>query len=254
MSPVRVTPREEYLLLAKVAEEAERYEDLVIQIKGLTQTYGALTIEERNLLSVAYKNITNNLRSSWRIVDSLEKLESARVGSAGYSKHQVVLIRRQRSRIERELADVCKDIVKLLDDCLLSTAEPGEETVFYYKMKGDYYRYLAEFAQQHDRGRFSDLSLAAYKISYKHALALLDPTHPTRLGLALNFAVYYHDVRKSPERACHLGKHAFDEAVACLDEDSSTQVLRDSMMILQLLRDDLVIWSGEMQKESAGNN
>ncbi|KIJ70018.1 hypothetical protein HYDPIDRAFT_35459 [Hydnomerulius pinastri MD-312] len=246
MSPARIISREEYLLLAKVAEEAERYEDLVAQIKGLTQTYGALTIEERNLLSVAYKNITNSLRSSWRIIDSLEKLESSR--PTGQSKHQAQLIRRQRTRIERELADVCKDIVKLLDDCLLSTAELGEETVFYYKMKGDYYRYLAEFAQQHDRSRYSDLSLAAYKFAYKHALAKLEPTHPTRLGLALNFAVYYHDVRKSPERACHLGKHAFDEAVACLDDSSSVQVMRDSMMILQLLRDDLVIWSGEMQR------
>lgn len=114
--------------------------------------------------------------------------------------------------------------------------------------KGDYFRYLAEFAQQSDRGNYSDLSLAAYKHAYKHALAKLEPTHPTRLGLALNFAVYYHDVRKSPERACHLGKHAFDEAVACLNESSSVQVMRDSMMILQLLRDDLVIWSGEMQR------
>lgn len=114
--------------------------------------------------------------------------------------------------------------------------------------KGDYFRYLAEFAQQSDRSNYSDLSLAAYKYAYKHALAKLEATHPTRLGLALNFAVYYHDVRKSPERACHLGKHAFDEAVACLNESSSVQVMRDSMMILQLLRDDLVIWSGEMQR------
>ncbi|KAG6332943.1 hypothetical protein ID866_6149 [Astraeus odoratus] len=245
MSPARVISREEYLLLAKVAEEAERYEDLVAQIKGLTQTYGALTIEERNLLSVAYKNITNALRSSWRIVDSLERLESAH--PTGPPRH-LALIRQQRSKIERELADVCKDVIQLLDDCLLATAAAGEETVFYYKMRGDYYRYLAEFAQQQERSRYSDLSLGAYKFAYKHALALLEPTHPTRLGLALNFAVYYHDVRKSPERACHLGKHAFDEAVACLDDSSSLQVMRDSMMILQLLRDDLVIWSGEMQR------
>ncbi|KAG0709596.1 14-3-3 domain-containing protein [Suillus ampliporus] len=246
--PARIISRDEYLLLAKVAEEAERYEDLVAQIKGLTQTYGALTIEERNLLSVAYKNITNSLRSSWRVVDSLEKLESAR--PSAQSKHQVSLIRRQRARIEKELTDACKDIVKLLNDSLLATAKPGEETVFYYKLKGDYYRYLAEFAQQQERSRYSDLSLAAYKFAYKHALAMLEPTHPTRLGLALNFAVYYHDVRKSPERACHLGKHAFDEAVACLDDSSSMQVMRDSMMILQLLRDDLVIWSSEMQRDA----
>jgi len=104
----------------------------VAQIKGLTQTYGALTIEERNLLSVAYKNITNSLRSSWRTVDSLEKLESAR--PSAHSKHQVSLIRRQRARIEKELADTCKDIVKLLNDSLLGTAKPGEETVFYHKL------------------------------------------------------------------------------------------------------------------------
>lgn len=142
-------------MLAKVAEEAERYEgavgllifvkwtiwghsycgnsDLVAQMKGLIQTYGTLTIEERNLLSVAYKNITNALRSSWRIVDSLEKLESSRV-SGRHSQHQVHLISQQRSRVEYELTEVCKDIVKLLDDHLLSTAELGEETVFYYKM------------------------------------------------------------------------------------------------------------------------
>lgn len=152
---VRIPSREEYILLAKVAEEAERYEgavdlfifirwtivgrsycwssDLVSQMKGLIQTYGALTIEERNLLSVAYKNITNALRSSWRIIDSLEKLESSRIAGR-HSKHQVQLISQQRSRVEHELAEVCKDIVKLLDDHLLSTAEPGEETVFYYKM------------------------------------------------------------------------------------------------------------------------
>jgi len=147
----RVISRDEYLLLAKVAEEAERYEgqfiqhrciwssprvffslDLVAQIKCLTQTYGALTIEERNLLSVAYKNITNSLRSSWRVVDSLEKLESAR--PSAQSRHHVSLIRRQRARIEKELTDACKDIVKLLTDSLLATAKPGEETVFYYKL------------------------------------------------------------------------------------------------------------------------
>lgn len=58
--------------------------------------------------------------------------------------------------------------------------------------KGDYYRYLAEFSQRKDRERFAELSLNAYKLAYKHALATLHPIHPTRLGLALNFAVFYH--------------------------------------------------------------
>lgn len=59
--------------------------------------------------------------------------------------------------------------------------------------KGDYYRYLAEFAGQKEaRNKYAEESLTAYKLAYMHALSVLEPTHPTRLGLALNFSVFYH--------------------------------------------------------------
>jgi len=249
MSLVRVrrTSRTDYLFLAKLAEEAERYQDVITQIKSLIYDFDAqLTTDERNLLSVAFKNVTNVLRNSWRIVDTLEKAQAARAGS---SEH-LGLLRRQKERIELELTDVCKDIVSLLEEQLLSHAQVGEETVFYLKMKGDYYRYLAEFAQKEDREHFADLSLTAYKKAYRHALSTLEPTHPTRLGLALNFSVFYHDVIRSPERACHLAKHAFDEAINSLNGTTMGQTVRDSLMILQLLRDDMILWLGEIRKAS----
>jgi 14-3-3 protein epsilon len=115
--------------------------------------------------------------------------------------------------------------------------------------KGDYYRYLAEFTPQKERDVYGDLSLAAYKQAYQHVTSTLEPTHPTRLGLALNFSVFYHDVRKSSERACHLAKHAFDEAIISLTEKTALEeAVRDSLMILQLLRDDLILWSGEIRR------
>jgi 14-3-3 protein epsilon len=89
-----------------------------------------LTIDERNLLSVAYKNITNVLRNSWRVVDTLEKLESSR----SVSGTKLALARLQRQKIEKELADVCEDLVNLLEDQLIPVAETGEEIVFYLKM------------------------------------------------------------------------------------------------------------------------
>ena len=113
--------------------------------------------------------------------------------------------------------------------------------------KGDYYRYLAELSRGEVRKDHAASSLDAYKVAYKLALGSLEATHPTRLGLALNFAVYYRDVLNSPERACHLAKHAFDEAVAVLDEMPEA-TYRDSLLILQLLRDDLLLWFKEIQE------
>lgn len=103
--------------------------DVITQIKYIiTRCDPKLTVDERNLISVAYKNQTNNLRSSWRIVETLEKMESSRPSP------RAALIRGQREKIEMELADVCQDIVQLLDLHLLPAASAGEETVFYTKM------------------------------------------------------------------------------------------------------------------------
>lgn len=87
----------------------------------------------------------------------------------------------------------------------------------------------------------------------------LASTHPIRLGLALNFSVFYYEILNSPDRACNLAKQAFDEAIAELDtlgEDS----YKDSTLIMQLLRDNLTLWTSDMQddagediKESAKN-
>jgi len=236
--------RAERLFLADLAGEAERHEDVVKQIKMIIDNFDPrLSIEERNLLSIAYKNMTNVLRNSLRVVGSLETQASRSSG-----KKQLPLIRGQREKIEHELTEVCKDIVLLLDEKLIPTAKHGEEITFYSKMKGDYYRYLADFSQERDRDHFAELSLEAYKLAYKQALAALHPMHPTRLGLALNFSVFYHDVRKSPERACHLAKSAFDDAVLSLNpsDPGMDQALRDSVTILQLLKDDLILWSEEM--------
>ncbi|KAJ6352885.1 hypothetical protein OIU76_001993 [Salix suchowensis] len=115
-------------------------------------------------------------------------------------------------------------------------------------MKGDYYRYLAEFKGADERKEAADQSLKAYEAATSTAISDLPPTHPIRLGLALNFSVFYYEILNSPERACGLAKQAFDDAIAELDslnEDS----YKDSTLIMQLLRDNLTLWTSDLPEE-----
>lgn len=77
----------------------------------------------------------------------------------------------------------------------------------------------------------------------------LTPTHPIRLGLALNFSVFYYEILSSPDRACHLAKQAFDDAIAELDS-LSEESYRDSTLIMQLLRDNLTLWTSSDQADA----
>ena len=72
----------------------------------------------------------------------------------------------------------------------------------------------------------------------------LAPTHPIRLGLALNFSVFYYEIMGQPDQACELAKNAFDDAIAELDT-LNEESYKDSTLIMQLLRDNLTLWTSE---------
>jgi len=237
--------REHQVYMAKLAEQAERYDEMVSFMKDVAKLGVELTVEERNLLSVAYKNVIGARRASWRIVTSIETKEESKGNEANVKK-----IKEYRDKIEAELSEVCTDIIKILDDHLIAVAETAESKVFYCKMKGDYHRYLAEFASGEKRSLAADEAHAAYKQATEIAVRDLAPTHPIRLGLALNFSVFYYEIQSSPERACHLAKQAFDDAIAELDS-LSEESYKDSTLIMQLLRDNLTLWTSDLQDETA---
>ncbi|KIH88477.1 tyrosine 3-monooxygenase/tryptophan 5-monooxygenase activation protein [Sporothrix brasiliensis 5110] len=223
--------------LARLCEQAERYDEMVTYMKEVAKLGGELTVDERNLLSVAYKNVVGTRRASWRIISSIEQKEE----SKGSEKH-VGTIREYRDKIEAELEKVCQDVLDVLDESLIPNAASGESKVFYHKMKGDYHRYLAEFASGDKRRGAATAAHEAYKSATDVAQTELTPTHPIRLGLALNFSVFYYEILNSPDRACHLAKQAFDDAIAELDS-LSEESYRDSTLIMQLLRDNLTLWT-----------
>lgn len=138
---------EESVYLAKLAEQAERYEgnlfssnsktftrlivyvEMVENMKVVASADQELSVEERNLLSVAYKNVIGARRASWRIVTSIEQKEESKGNEA-----QVKLIKEYRQTIEKELGKICEDILEVLDKHLIASAQTGESKVFYHKM------------------------------------------------------------------------------------------------------------------------
>ncbi|CAL8268129.1 unnamed protein product [Merluccius merluccius] len=243
--------RENAVYQAKLAEQAERYDEMVNSMKKVAGMDVELTVEERNLLSVAYKNVIGARRASWRIISSLEQKEEDKEGKEG--EGVLKMIQEYRQLVETELKSICKDILDVLDSHLIPSANTGESKVFYFKMKGDYHRYLAEFATGNDRKDAAENSLVAYKTANDVAIEGLPPTHPIRLGLALNFSVFYYEILNSPDRACKLAKEAFDEAIAELDT-LSEESYKDSTLIMQLLRDNLTLWTSDMQADGEEQN
>ena len=235
--------REESVYLAKLAEQAERYDEMVAAMKAVAQLNVELTVEERNLLSVAYKNVVGARRASWRIISSIEQKEKSKENEANVQR-----IRNYGRKVEKELADICHDVLNVLDNHLIKSSTSDESKVFYYKMKGDYYRYMAEFSSEEGRKAAAENSLGAYQQASKIAQEALPPTHPIRLGLALNFSVFYYEILNEPDKACELAKKAFDDAIAELD-DLTEDSYKDSTVIMQLLRDNLTLWTSDMQDD-----
>lgn len=238
------------LILARITETAERFEDMCTIMGKLVvkkkQESKDLEVEERNMLSVAYKNVVGQRRASWRTLKAEEEAgEGTPEHKDARSKYKGV--------VETELQNKCLEVLTLLEENLIQEAPEfvpdendhtkTETQVFYLKMCGDYYRYLAEFSDQEN---YKVEAGAKYEKAMDLAKGHLAPTHPTRLGLALNASVCYYEIMKEAEKACKLAKEAFDEAIQKLDSLSDS-TYKDSTLIMQLLRDNLTIWTSESQ-------
>jgi len=235
--------RDENVFMARLAENAERFEDMVKFMTTVAMMGSELTDDESNLLSVAYKNYVGARRQAFRAVTYIESREAAK--GPVFSE----LIQRYRAKVEKELVSRCEILIKILHEELIPKASTPKRKVFYHKLKGDYHRYLAEFAGGEGHSRNASMAHDSYQLATDIANTDLPPTHPYRLGLALNFSVFYYEVFSAPERACLVAKGAFDDAMLVMDTLTEDEY-KDSTTIMQLLRDNLTLWTADMVQEA----
>jgi len=254
--------REQALYMAKLAEQAERYDDMVKymkQIVNLGVKANELSVEERNLLSVGYKNMMSVRRTAWRTVQQYweknkedgnsEQVNNDELYSAHISTEVFALIDEVRD-------DVVKKYVEGDNKCDPVSNDPQKESeqqeviVFFKKMEGDYNRYGAEISD-HDEAKkktYKEAAQAAYEKAKKEAEGL-PSTNPIRLGLALNFSVFHYEICDEKQKASELAKDAFDSAIDHLDMLGDDEY-KDSTLIMQLLKDNLTLWNDADENEA----
>jgi 14-3-3 protein epsilon len=143
-------------------------------------------------------------------------------------------------------------MLSLIDNHLLEKTTSPESKVFYLKMKGDYYRYLAEFTSGDKHNQVAELSLKSYKTANELSSSLAC-TNPIKLGLALNFSVFHYEVMNDPAIACEIANNAFQEAIQQLEKIEDDQY-KDSTTILQLLKENIDMWSADLNQEQGDEN
>eukprot|EP01018_Ginkgo_biloba_P020412 Gb_07462 [translate_table: standard] len=116
------------------------------------------------------------------------------------------MIREYKSKVESKLNNIFYGILCLLETHLIPSSTSGEFKVFYLMMKRDYHRDLVEFKMGAKRKEAIINTLLAYKSTQDIAATELAPTHPIRLGLSLNFSIFYYEFLNSPDHACALSK------------------------------------------------
>jgi len=238
--------KEKYLWKAKLAQEANRFEEMAQYMRKVAECGVPMTKDEDNMLAAAYKNVLDTKRSSRRTLLTIEQKD-------GITSWEATVVRHYRARIDDELRALCTEVLTLVDSWLMSdqseTSDPSIG-VFYWKLCADYNRYAAEVIDDPgDRAAVVAISRAAYERADRLGRKSLRPIDPIRLGLMLNYSVFLYQVCQQRRQGHDLAKHAFDEALAEIDTIDDS-MYDDSTLILRLIRDNLTIWIQENGGES----
>ena len=220
---------------AKIAEHAQRYNDMCELMKRVVEVGNDLNNDERNLLSTAYKRSSEKKRQSWRVLCNIEK------NSRFDPDAKMYILKALRERVVSDLEKGCLEIVELIDNYLLKASNTNETVVFYQKMKGDYYRYMTEVIVIPDKRK---KLINHADVAYGTAVSVsdrLDPLNPIRLGLILNYSVFLNDVRCNQKKAILLAQSALDDAMSQVNQVQN-DAYKDVTIIMQMIKDNIKLW------------
>jgi 14-3-3 protein epsilon len=232
--------RDVALFMAQVLDQTDRCQDMADLMKRVVALSPVLSVDERNLLAVSYKNLVSSRRNGLHVLSAIGQHDEGQASTERMD--QIVAIREQ---ISSELVTICNDLIALITDKILPAAADADATIFFEKLRADYYRYLCEALT----GQPQSDALDAARRCYQAALAIarsdasIKRASPAYLGLVLNYTVFLNEAAHNHDEALSLAQAAYDEcsiAFADLSEGRS-----EATMLLQILRDNITAWSRE---------
>ncbi len=234
--------REEFVFLSKLYERAERFSDMVSSINKFIEMNPKLTKDEKNIVSAGYKNILTDKRTSWRLLNCMEKKETKKKSA------QVPHIKEIKSHIQSEMKKQIEDVKNVIDKYLLPNAPDPESKVFYLRLKADHIRYLCEITKDKEYAKAIEEAEKVYREAYDIANKELPVINNARIGLCLNFSVFCYEVKGDKKEGCKIAKKAFEDSMKYLD-DLEKFKSKDVLLLIQLLKENLIFWSSEMSEE-----
>lgn len=233
MSFVIPTDRRSLVVMAKVAEQCERHDEMLVCMKQLAAANPALTLDERNLLSVAYKYVLGGRRTPWR---TMERLEASPA------------VQQLKAQMVREIGEVCDDVIALINGKLLPAADGAEAKVFFHKMAADYHRYHAEVLSSGSPACTEQCSAArkAYEAAQGAAAGIDNKAEPIVLGLMLNYSVFLFEIEKEQSAGYELAKATFESGLPALNDVQDEDTYGEAAQMLELMQDNITNWAAAL--------
>lgn len=236
-----LSPRERFRFTAQFSEQAELFADMLDAMKNLLALTSTLTVDERELLAVAYTGVTQPRRNAWQAMTKLIAKEE-RKGNT----EQLALLRGRRVSLETELSQIYQEIINFIDTKLVPSGD-FEADVFYLTMKGNYYAHICEYASGAEQVAARDKSTKAYLAGQIIAEKNLSATHPARLSVVFRFSELYYNYFGDPAKAHSLAKAAFDDAMGDIDK-CLEEHYKLSTSIMDKMRDRMTVWKSELEE------
>ena len=238
------TENEKEIYLAMLAEQCERYKDMIEILENLINIKKEeMNLDEKNLISIAYKNYISEIRSAISIIITYENEEISKENSP-YLEY----IKEYKENVIKELEIECVKICNSIQNIIMPKLETKDKKVFFGKLKGDYYRYIAENTEGEIKKKYSELSLKTYNESLIEANDL-NYKISNKLGLLLNLSVFYYEVNFDFNEALNLAKDTLNKGKNALNGvDEDNEEFKDSISILNLLNDNIKLWEMENEK------